>query len=122
MREINDKYDLVKSGNDLKSFIPLSAKSNLARLEKQEKYCSWFQLRGGDISDQIPAMRIGGRYFSMPLKVQKAIFRHVRLHSGFKNEEMTSLGVPKLWIPLSLMKEKLRTSRRLKPQVSHHPF
>ena len=119
MREIDQRYELVKSGNDVASFVPLTSKSNLAKLEKQEKYCSWFQLKGGTISDQIPAVRIGNRYYTMNLKVQKTIFRHVRLHANFKNEEMTALGFPKLWIPLTLMKEKLRTSRRLKPQVRH---
>lgn len=117
MREIDQRYELVKSGNDVAALVPLTVKSNLAKLEKQEKYCSWFQLKGGTMSDQIPAVRIGNRYYTMPLKIQKAIFRHVRLHSNFKNEEMTLLGFPKLWIPLSLMKEKLRTSRRLKTKV-----
>jgi hypothetical protein len=112
----------------------------------QEVYCSWFQLKGGGIETQVPALRAKNKYFTMPLRVQKSylhpynprlnlisvplrsqplnpmlytdfipytsIFRHMRLSSGFLNEERTATGIQKLRIPTTLLREKMRTARR----------
>jgi hypothetical protein len=43
--------------------------------------------------------------------MQKAIYRHIRLKKGFKNEEMVD-GMSKLRIPDILLKEKMRTQSR----------
>lgn len=40
------------------------------------------------------------------------IFRHMRLSSGFLNEERTATGIQKLRIPTTLLREKMRTARR----------
>jgi len=49
--------------------------------------------------------------------MQKAIYRHIRLKKGFKNEEMVD-GMSKLRIPDILLKEKMRTQSRF--DVSKH--
>jgi hypothetical protein len=126
----------------------------------QEVYCSWFQLKGGGIETQVPALRAKNKYFTMPLRVQKSylhpykphlnfipsisgsqvltpilypdlmactsIFRHMRLSSGFLNEERTATGIQKLRIPTTLLREKMRTARRfmvcVPPRAQlHHP-
>jgi hypothetical protein len=43
--------------------------------------------------------------------MQKAIYRHIRLKKGFKNEERMD-GMSKLRIPDVLLKEKMRTQSR----------
>ena len=58
--------------------------------------------------EQVPCIMYKGKYFSLSLRMQKAIYRHVRLKKGFKNEETVN-GIPKLRIPELLLKEKIRT-------------
>lgn len=72
---------------------------------------------GGDVKDQVPCILYKGKYFSLSLRMQKAIYRHIRLKKGFKNEETVD-GMPKLRIPDVLLKEKMRTQSRF--DVSGH--
>lgn len=105
-------FELVLKGEDVSHFWPLKTKAELKHLEKEEKYCTWLQRRGGGVDDQIPCLRLQNRYFLMSLRVQKVVFRHVRLGPSFRNLEYTITGRPKLWIPLTLLREKLRTASR----------
>jgi hypothetical protein len=113
MRQIDtDLNQLICAGEDLSEHWPLKTREVVKMLEKKEMYCSWFQLKGGTVEDQIPALRVSDKYFSMPLRIQKSIFRHMRLHATFVNRERTANGVEKLRIPITLLREKLRTARR----------
>ena len=103
---------LICAGEDLFAFWPIKTRQVVKTLEKKEVYCSWFQLKGGTVEDQFPALRVQDKYYSMPLRIQKSIFRHMRLHATFVNRERTATGVEKLRIPITLMKEKMRTARR----------
>lgn len=120
MREINtDLNHLVCAGEDLSDHWPLKSRAVVKMLEKKEVYCSWFQLNGGTVEDQVPALRVSNKYYTMPLRIQKSIFRHMRLHAAFVNRERTATGVEKLRIPITLLREKMRTARRF--MVYTHP-
>jgi hypothetical protein len=60
---------------------------------------------------QVPCILYRGKHYSLSLRMQKAIYRHVRLKKGFKNEESVN-GFQKLRIPDLLLKEKIRTQSR----------
>jgi hypothetical protein len=72
---------------------------------------TWVMPRGGKPHEQIPCIQYKDRYYSLSLRMQKAIYRHIRLKKGFKNEETVN-GTPKLRIPDLLLKEKIRTQSR----------
>jgi hypothetical protein len=125
MREIDcAKNELICAGEDLVHHWPLKTRSVVKALEKKEVYCSWFQAAEGDVESQFPALRVQDKYYSMPLRIQKSIFRHMRLHAAFVNRESTATGVEKLRIPTTLLREKLRTARRFMVRVPWcaHPF
>ena len=65
----------------------------------------------GDIKDQIPVIRYRGAYYSLSLRMMKAIYRHVRLQKGFVNVENVN-GIRKQRIPEALLAEKIRTQSR----------
>ena len=87
------------------------SKQAIHLLEKNTKIVTWLKLKHGDIKDQIPCIMYKNKYFSLSLRMQKAIYRHVRLKKGFQNEE-TIDGMKKLKIPDVLLKEKMRTQSR----------
>ena len=88
------------------------SKQAIHLLERNAKVVTWLSPKGSDeTNEQIPCIMFKGKYFSLSLRMQKAIYRHVRLKKGFKNEESVN-GFPKLRIPDLLLKEKIRTQSR----------
>ena len=88
------------------------SKQAIHLLERNAKVVTWLTPKGSDEThEQIPCIMFKGKYFSLSLRMQKAIYRHVRLKKGFKNEESVN-GFPKLRIPDLLLKEKIRTQSR----------
>jgi hypothetical protein len=79
---------------------------------------SWLQPVDGRVEDQIPAIRVNDAFYSMSLRMMKAIWRHVRLRKGFDNVERSPYGGMKLKIPTSLLAEKLRTQSRFNVSLS----
>lgn len=67
-----------------------SAKSVMHLLERNESIVTWLQPRGGSVEDQIPAINVNGQYRGLSLRMQKSIWRHVRLKKGFVNLENLS--------------------------------
>lgn len=48
-------------------------------------------LQGGSVEDQVPAINVNGKYFCpLSLRMQKSIWRHIRLRKGFVNLERLS--------------------------------
>jgi len=70
------------------------------------------------VEDQFPVIRINEAYFTMSLRMMKAVWRHVRMRKGFVNVEMAPYGGRKLRIPSLLYVEKMRTQSRF--NVSRH--
>jgi hypothetical protein len=64
------------------------------------------------VYDQVPAIKVNGEFYTISLRMMKAIWRHVRLKKGFENVERAPYGGLKLKIPMTLLAEKLRTQSR----------
>ena len=86
-------------------------------MECNETYIYWLQPHHGGVLEQIPAISINGKFYHPTLKLEKAMFRHVRLSRDFENQELLENGTAKLRIPARLMQEKLKSSIRFQVRV-----
>lgn len=103
---------VVYSGEDWCHCLPPCSREMMRHLEKNERLVSWLQPVDGSVEQQIPAIRVRDVFYSISLRMMKAIWRHVRLRKGFDNVERAPYGGMKLKIPMSLLAEKLRTQSR----------
>ena len=97
------------------------SQSAVALLERNEKVVTWLMPVNGTIKDQIPVVRYRGGYYSLSLRMMKAIYRHVRLQKGFVNVETVN-GITKQRIPEALLAEKIRTQSRFDVCVAKVPM
>jgi hypothetical protein len=112
MRLIDVKgMEIISAGIPWNHPISPCSKQAINLLERNTKVVTWLMQTGGEVKDQIPCILYKGKYFSLSLRMQKAIYRHIRLKKGFKNEETVD-GMPKLRIPDVLLREKMRTQSR----------
>lgn len=111
---------VVYAGNDWRHALPPCSREMMIHLERNEKLVSWLQPVNGTVHDQLPAIRVNNQFYSISLRMMKAIWRHVRLRKGFDNVERAPYGGLKLKIPMTLLAEKLRTQSRF--NVSFSPF
>ena len=81
-------------------------------MERNESFIYWLQPLHGSVHDQIPAISLNHVLYSINLRLEKAIFRRVRLCKDFCNIEHLEDGTEKLRIPSRLLREKQRTSLR----------
>tara|TARA_B100001540_G_scaffold268903_1_gene251283 strand:- start:460 stop:738 length:279 start_codon:yes stop_codon:yes gene_type:complete len=82
-------------------------------MEKNESYIFWLQPKHTeDITSQIPCISISGHFYDISAKLEKAVFRHIRLTRNFENKETLEDGTKKLRIPMRLLLEKKKTSQR----------
>jgi hypothetical protein len=117
MRQINtDNMIIVQSGAQWSMDISPCSKQAIQYLEKNTKVVTWLMKTGGNVHDQIPCILYKGKYYSLSLRMQKAIYRHIRLKKGFNNLENID-GLEKLRIPDVLLKEKMRTQSRFDVSV-----
>jgi hypothetical protein len=72
------------------------------------------------VAEQLPCIQAGEVLFPLSLRMQKAVWRHVRLKKDYVNIEPMSHGGFKLKIPHLLLREKVRTQARF--NVSEHMF
>lgn len=98
--------------------IDPSSKQCIGELERNEGLVTWLQPVGGGLEDQVPSIRVGGKFCCLSLRMQKSLFRHVRLKKDFVNKEPMSNGSFKLRIPLLLLHEKIRTQSRFNVRAS----
>ena len=103
---------VVYTGENWTHSLPPCSKELMCLLERNERIVSWLQPLKGGVHDQIPAIKVGDSYYSISLRMMKAIWRHVRLRKGFENVERAPYGGFKLKIPTLLLAEKLRTQSR----------
>ena len=103
--------EIVSVGLPWRHAISPCSKQAIALLERNTKVVTWLMPKGGRPQDQLPCIFYKGRHYSLSLRMQKAIYRHIRLKKGFKNEEVVD-GTAKLRIPDLLLKEKIRTQSR----------
>lgn len=103
---------LVHYGREWPHDTPPCSKAMVSRLERNERLVFWLQPVGGSEIDQVPALKLQDGFYSLSLRMMKAIWRHVRLKKGFHNLERAHLGGYKLRIPTMLLTEKMRTQTR----------
>lgn len=106
------QFSVVKAGKDYATRGPLCLRTLLRDMERCEEYVYWMQPLGGEVEDQIACVRINGTLFRTNLKLEKAVFRHIRLTRRFCNEEVLADGTRKLRIPMRLLQQKQKTSIR----------
>jgi len=107
---------VVQSGVAWNHSMPPCSKQAISLLERNTKVVTWLMKPGGDAHDQIPCIKYKEKYYSLSLRMQKAIYRHIRLKKGFQNLENMD-GMTKLRIPDVLLKEKMRTQSRFDVSV-----
>jgi hypothetical protein len=113
MKEVDvSACELIYAGRSWEQDKEPCSKEMIRMLERNETYCTWFQPHGKGVESQFPAIQINQRFYQLSLRVQKAIFRHVRLNRKFENFERVADGRLKLKIPQRLLMEKKRTSNR----------
>lgn len=103
---------VVYAGDDWRHALPPCSREMMTHLERNERLVSWLQPVKGTVHDQLPAIRVKDEFYSISLRMMKAIWRHVRLRKGFENVERAPYGGLKLKIPVTLLAEKLRTQSR----------
>ena len=123
MRKIDiSNYDIIKKGVEFKTDLPPSKEhslqpadvnSLLPHMERNESYVYWLQPKHGNFEQQEACICVNANYYLLNGKLEKAIFRNVRLTRDFRNFEKMVDGTCKLVIPRRLMMEKLRTSKRV---------
>jgi len=115
MKTINvEGYVVVKAGMECCTGAPVAVQLLVAHMERNEDYIYWLQRARGGVETQIACLKINGVFHGLNMKLEKAIFRHVRLTRDFVNLELLSNGTQKLRIPTRLLHKKLRTSCRFR--------
>jgi len=66
--------DLVHSGEAWPHSHPPCSRQMLRHLERNEGVVTWVQPKGGAVEDQYPVIRIGAQYFTMSLRMMKAVW------------------------------------------------
>ena len=111
------RHQVVKCGVDWPYEATPNCKRMITQLERNEALVTWLQPLNGSVTDQFPAIRIRDHYYTMSLRMMKAVWRHVRLKKNFVNREtIPHVGV-KLRIPEILLVEKMRTQQRFNVSV-----
>lgn len=110
-------YKVVKAGIPCETPTPFKIETIVNVMERNEGYIYWLQPPDTSPSKQIACVQINGVFYQLNLKLEKAIFRHIRLCKGFVNLEKLEDGTPKLRIPSRLLREKMRTSIRCQVRV-----
>jgi len=105
-------YVVIKAGTRYSMQPPVHVLSLVEKIERNESYIYWLQPKNGGIEDQFASININGKFYHLNSKLEKAIFRNVRLTKDFRIYETLADGTHKLRIPTRLLKEKIRTSVR----------
>lgn len=75
MKEVDmESVDVIQSGGSWTFEQPPCSKGMIPYLERNESLVTWVQPKGGAYTDQFPVMRVGGRYYTMSLRMMKAVW------------------------------------------------
>lgn len=108
-----DVHLLVRAGRELTVVEPIDWGEVAMHLERSENLVYWYQPKFGNVEDQFACVHVNGAFYHLTNKLEKAVFRNVRLTRDFSNYEMLGDGTRKLRIPLRLLREKLRASSKV---------
>lgn len=114
MKQVDpSQVHVVKAGKNIEMAIPIRLQSILAKIDRDDSVLYWMQPPNGGIDDQFACIKINGKFYFLNSKMEKVVFRDVRLTREFCNYETLADGTRKLRIPRRLLREKLRTSQRV---------
>ncbi len=65
---------VVQSGDAWGFKQPPCSKGMIPHLERNEALVTWVQPKGGGCTDQFPVMRVGDKYYTMSLRMMKAVW------------------------------------------------
>lgn len=135
MRQIDvTEMEVLCSGGEWEYDVSPCSKQAIVLLERNERLVTWLKPVNGGIEQQVAAIRYRSAFYTLSLRMMKAIYRHVRLYKvrwmnvreqgsavlsligrglgqGFKNVENVN-GMLKQCIPELLLREKIRTQSR----------
>lgn len=116
-----EDYDIVHSGQSWQYDEKPCQRNMLEHLEKNEAVVTWLQPKQFRHvpQKQVPCIRFRDKYYSISLRMMKAIWRHVRLVKGFVNMDVAKDGSQRLRIPMALYHEKQRTQYRFNVSCLH---
>lgn len=115
MKELDtNAVTVVKAGRKLELPAPLELGQLMRVLERNDASVFWMQPADGTVDDQFACVCVNDKYYALSAKLEKAVFRNVRLTRDFRNYEYLADGTKKLRIPHRLFAEKLRTSSRVR--------
>lgn len=113
MKTLNiHQFKIIKAGIPYESTQPFQLATIMSIMEKNESYIWWLQPNSGDLQSQIASICVNQKFYALNLRLEKVIFRHIRLTKDFVNVEYLEDGTQKLRIPRRLLREKLRTAMR----------
>jgi hypothetical protein len=109
------EFEIIKCGVEFITCLDArpGVEELLPHMERNENYVYWMLPKGGSTEQQQACICVNGTFYALNNKLEKAIFRNVRLTRDFKNYERMVDGTQKLVIPHRLFQEKLRTSNRV---------
>jgi len=108
------RFEVVRAGVPCFTPPPVNVETIAKLMERNEDYIFWLQPPGGGVEQQLACVQINSVFYQLNMRLEKAIFRHIRLNRDFQNLEKLEDGTPKLRIPTRLLREKMRTSQRSK--------
>jgi hypothetical protein len=75
MRAVNmENMSLVHSGETWSGAQPPCSRQMIRFLEKNESVVTWLQPKNGNVHDQFPAIRMNDGYYTMSLRMMKAVW------------------------------------------------
>lgn len=116
------KLRLVQAGRKLTMPVPISLKDLMKEVERDESTVFWMQPYDGSVTEQFACICVNDKFYALNCKMEKVIFRDVRLTRNFANIESLADGTQKLRIPMRLFHEKIRTSHRVRFVIVAHVY
>jgi hypothetical protein len=115
--------DIIFRGKEWKHPEDPCAKSVVHLLERNESLVTWLQPRGGCVQDQIPVINVNGQYRTLSLRMQKSIWRHIRLKKGFVNlESLSQVTHSSLYLQSKIAKDLTASIFSMQSIKSSTPF
>lgn len=104
--------EIVKAGIEILLPTPVDFEKVFREVQRSESHVFWLQVPNTPMREQIATIKINGNFYRMTQRLEKAIFRNVRLTKDFINVEVLEDGTRKLRIPTRLLEAKKRSSTR----------
>lgn len=106
------QLEIVKAGIEILLPTPVDFGMVFKEVQRSENHVFWLQVPDTPMREQIATIKINGLFYRMTQRLEKAVFRNVRLTKDFINVEVLEDGTRKLRIPTRLLEAKKKSSIR----------